>query len=170
MELTSYIRDVPNFPKEGIVFKDITTLLQNGAAFKKAVDLILDKYRDKEISKVVGMESRGFIFGGILAYLLGCGFVPVRKPGKLPYEKIAEDYELEYGTDSLEMHIDAIVSGENVLIVDDLLATGGTAAAVVRMVEKLKGRIVGVEFLIELLFLKGRDKLQDYPICSYIKY
>ncbi len=170
MELINYIRDVPDFPKEGIVFKDITTLLQDGAAFKNAVDLILEKYRGKGINKVVGMESRGFIFGGILAYQLGCGFIPVRKPGKLPHEKIVEDYALEYGTDSLEMHVDAILPGESVLIVDDLLATGGTADAVIRMVEKLNGRIVGIEFLIELVFLNGRDKFKDYPVYSYIKY
>lgn len=170
MELSRYIRDVPDFPKKGIVFKDITTLLQDGAAFKQSVDLIFKKYRDSGIGKVVGMESRGFIYGAPLAYLLNCGFVPVRKPGKLPYEKISEDYELEYGTDSLEMHADAIGPGEDVLIVDDLLATGGTAAAVIRLVERLKGHIVGVEFLIELQFLEGREKLKQYPICSYIKY
>jgi adenine phosphoribosyltransferase len=128
------------------------------------------KYKDKKVDKVAGIESRGFIFGGALAYLLNCGFIPVRKPGKLPYETISEDYSLEYGTNSLEIHTDAISAGENVLIIDDLLATGGTAEAVVKLIKRLGGNIVGVEFLIELDFLNGRRKLEGYPVNSLIKY
>jgi adenine phosphoribosyltransferase len=129
-----------------------------------------ERYRDKKIDKIVGIESRGFIFGGAVAYLLGCGFVPARKPGKLPSEKISESYTLEYGTNTLEIHTDAIAAGERVLVVDDLLATGGTAAAVAKMVERLKGEVVAVEFLIELDFLNGREKIKQYNVNSYIRY
>lgn len=170
MELEKIIRDVPDFPKEGILFKDITTLLKDKDAFKYAVDLIVEKYRNEKVDKVVGIESRGFIFGGAVAYLLGCGFVPARKPSKLPAKVISESYTLEYGCNTLECHIDAIEPGERVIIIDDLLATGGTASAVIKLVERLKGTVLGVDFLIELSFLNGREKLQGYPVNSYIKY
>lgn len=170
MELEKYIRDVPDFPQKGIIFKDITTLIKDKDAFKYVAEKMAEKYVDQNIQKIVGIESRGFIFGGLLAYRLGCGFVPARKPGKLPAEAIREDYTLEYGTNSLEMHTDAVVPGERVVIVDDLLATGGTARAVARLVERLKGEIVGMEFLIELDFLKGREKIKNYDIHSYLHY
>ncbi len=170
MELEKYIRDVPDFPQKGIIFKDITTLIKDKDAFKYVTEKMAEKYVDQNIQKIVGIESRGFIFGGLLAYRLGCGFVPARKPGKLPAEAIREDYTLEYGTNSLEMHTDAVVPGERVVIVDDLLATGGTAQAVARLVERLKGEIVGMEFLIELDFLKGREKIKNYDIHSYLHY
>jgi adenine phosphoribosyltransferase len=170
MDLTKIIRDVPDFPQKGIIFKDITTLLKDTEAFKQTIDLMVEKYRGKGIDKIVGIESRGFIFGGAVAYLLGCGFVPARKPGKLPAEKISESYTLEYGSNSLELHTDAIEPGEKVVIIDDLLATGGTAAAVAKLVERLKGEVVGIEFLIELEFLKGIEKIKDYPVHSYIRY
>ncbi len=169
-KLEEYIRDVPDFPKKGIVFKDITTLLKDKEALKRAVDDMYKLVKDTEIDKVVGVESRGFIFSPILAYKLNAGFVPVRKPGKLPAEVISETYELEYGTDKLEIHKDAIEAGDKVLIVDDLIATGGTSKAVCKMVERLGGKIVGLEFLIELTFLKGREKLKEYNVFSIIKY
>ncbi|MCK4668348.1 adenine phosphoribosyltransferase [Candidatus Dependentiae bacterium] len=169
-DLAKYIRDVPDFPKEGIIFKDITTLLKDPKAFKDAVDTIAELYKDKGITKVVGIESRGFIFGAPLAYLIGAGFVIVRKPGKLPAETLSESYELEYGTDSIEIHKDAIEPGEKVLIIDDLLATGGTAKATAAVVKKLKGDIIGIAFLIELEFLKGIKKLEEYNITSIIKF
>ena len=170
MELEKFIRDVPDFPQKGIVFKDITTLLKEKDAFKEAVDLMVEKYRDQKIDKILGIESRGFIFGAIAAYNLGCGFIPARKQSKLPAETICEDYSLEYGKNTLELHVDAIKEGERIVIMDDLLATGGTALAVARLVERLKGNIVGIDFLIELEFLKGIDKLKGYPVTSYIKY
>lgn len=170
MELEKYIRDVPDFPQKGIIFKDITTLIKDKDAFKYVADKMVEKYVDQNIQKIVGIESRGFIFGGLLAYQLGCGFVPARKPGKLPAEAIREDYTLEYGTNSLEIHTDAIAPGERVVIADDLLATGGTALAVARLVERLKGVIVGMEFLIELDFLNGRDKIKNYDVHSYLHY
>ena len=170
MDLKMFVRDVPDFPKKGIIFKDITTLLKDKKAFKYAVDLMCDQYIDKNIDKVVGIESRGFILGGVVAYRLGCGFVLARKPGKLPSDKIKQDYTLEYGVNSIEIHTDSIEEGENVVIVDDLLATGGTGVAVAKLVERLKGKIIGIEFLIELGFLNGREKLKDYNINSYICY
>lgn len=170
MELEKFIRDVPDFPEKGIIFKDITTLLKEPEALKYVIDAMVKRYADKKIDKVVGIESRGFIFGAAVAYHLGCGFVPARKPGKLPAETIREDYTLEYGTNSLEMHTDAIKPGERVAIIDDLLATGGTAVAVAKLVERLKGTVVGIEFLIELDFLNGRDKLKDYDVNSYLHY
>jgi len=170
MDLKMFIRDVPDFPKKGIIFKDITTLLKDKKAFKHAVDLMCEQYIDKNIDKVVGIESRGFIFGGIVAYRLGCGFVLARKSGKLPSDKIKQDYTLEYGVNSIEIHTDSIEEGENVVIVDDLLATGGTGVAVAKLVERLKGKIIGIEFLIELGFLNGREKLKDYNTNSYICY
>jgi adenine phosphoribosyltransferase len=170
MELGKIIRDVPDFPKKGIVFKDITTLLQNGDAYRLALNQMLKRYLEATIDKVVGIEARGFIFGGVLAYKLGCGFVPARKPGKLPYRTLREDYALEYGANSLEIHSDSIRPKEKVLIVDDLLATGGTALAAARLAEKLGGKVVGIEFLVELSFLHGRERLGSYPVNSVITY
>lgn len=169
-ELAGTIRSVRDFPKKGIVFKDITTLLKDPRAFRKAVDIFHQHYRKQGIKKVVGIESRGFILGAALAHQLGAGFVPLRKPGKLPSDTVKEQYSLEYGTDSIEMHVDAVMKGEKVLIHDDLLATGGTAAAACALVEKVGGHIIGLSFLIELSFLKGREKLKDYDIFSIIRY
>ncbi|HSO93211.1 MAG TPA: adenine phosphoribosyltransferase [Candidatus Dormibacteraeota bacterium] len=168
--LSGKIRDVPNFPKDGILFKDITTLLQDAQAFRQAVDLMAAPYRDKAVELVVGVESRGFIFGGALAYLLKAGFVPVRKGGKLPHQKIAETYALEYGSAVLEIHRDAVKPGQSVVIVDDLLATGGTARTTANLVEKLGGKVVGISFLIELKFLKGAENLAEYNVVSHIQF
>ena len=168
--LESLIRDVPDFPKEGIIFKDITTLLKDKEGLKEALDTMEEAVKGEKIDAVVGIESRGFIFGTHLAYRLGVGFIPVRKSGKLPAETISEEYELEYGTDKLEIHKDAVSKGQKILIVDDLLATGGTAAAVTRLVKKSDAEVVGLLFLIELDFLKGRDKLAGEKIFSIIKY
>lgn len=170
MDLEKYIRDVPDFPKQGIIFKDITTLLQDGDAFRLSLNRMIKKHLDGKIDKVVGIEARGFVLGGVMAYKLGCGFVPARKPGKLPYRSKREEYTLEYGTNALEIHEDAIRAGEKVLIVDDLLATGGTALAAAKLVEALGGQVAGVEFLIELGFLHGRDKLRGYAVHSLISY
>lgn len=170
MELEKLIRDVPDFPQKGIIFKDITTLLQDGNAFRQAMNQMLKRYLDAAIDKVVAIEARGFIFGGVLAYRLGCGFVPARKPGKLPAQTIREEYTLEYGSNALEIHQDSINKGDRVLIVDDLLATGGTALATAKLVEKLGGEVVAIEFLIELGFLNGREKLLKYPVHSLIAY
>ncbi|HOK40346.1 MAG TPA: adenine phosphoribosyltransferase [bacterium] len=168
--LENFIRDVPNFPKEGIIFKDITPLLQNQEAFRKAIKTISNLYKDKNIDIVVGAEARGFIFAAPVAFRLEAGFVPVRKPGKLPYQTIKEEFQLEYGVDAFEIHTDAIKENQNVLIVDDVLATGGTAQAIAKLVEKLKGNVVGICFLIELTFLNGRDKLKNYNVESLIKF
>jgi len=170
IDLKKSIRDIPDFPKAGILFKDITTLLKDKKAFKYAVDALAKNYKNKKIDKVVAVEARGFIFGGVLAHKLGAGFVPVRKKGKLPAKTSSVTYDLEYGTDTLEMHHDAICAGDKVLIVDDLLATGGTVKAVTDLVKQLEGRIIGIAFLIELTFLKGEDKLKGYPLFSLIKY
>lgn len=170
MELKNVIRDVPDFPKKGIIFKDITTLLKNKEAFADAFNQLYERVSNLKVDKVVSIESRGFIFGSLLAHKLNAGFVPVRKPGKLPAEKISETYSLEYGTDSLEIHKDAINPGEKVLIHDDLLATGGTVEAVCKLVEKLGGEIVGIVFLIELSFLNGREKLNKYNVSTVIQY
>ena len=169
MNLKEYIRNVPDFPKPGIQFKDITTLWKDNKAFKESIDLLYQRYRDKKIDKVVGAESRGFIIASPLAYLLNAGFVPVRKKGKLPYKKINVVYELEYGTDSLEMHEDAIQEGENILVVDDLLATGGTMEAIIELVKKLGGNIIEAAFIVELEPLNGRKKI-DAPVFSLVKY
>ena len=169
-DLAKYIRDVPDFPKKGILFKDITTLLKDPAAFRSAVDRLADRFADQNVDLVVGIESRGFIFGGAVACKLGAGFVPVRKPGKLPAETLKEEYALEYGTDAVEIHTDAVPPGRRVLLLDDLLATGGTMAATCRLVERLNGVIVAVAFLIELTFLNGREKLRDYEIFSMIEF
>lgn len=169
-ELKKYIRSIPDFPKKGILFRDITTLIGHKDAFKGVVDIFINRYKDKAIDKVVAAEARGFIIGGAIAYGLNAAFVPVRKRGKLPYRTIGASYELEYGTDSLHMHEDAINQGEQVLIVDDLLATGGTARAICELVAKLKGEIVEVAFMIELSGLKGREKLKGYNVFSLIIY
>ncbi len=169
-DLSTYIRTVPDFPKEGIGFKDITTLLKNGPALKQTIEVFADQYKDAVPEKVVGIESRGFIFGTVLAYRWEVGFVPVRKPGKLPAAINYEEYQLEYGSDRLEIHKDAISEGERVLIVDDLLATGGTAAAAVNLVESLGGHVQGLAFLIELGFLNGREKLLQHDVFSIINY
>src|SRR3989441_6007138 len=169
-DLASRIRDVPDFPKPGILFKDITTLLKDGDAFQAAIDGLLAKIGNKKIDAVVGMESRGFIFAAPIAYKLRVGFVPVRKLGKLPADVVSVEYDLEYGSATLEMHKDAIKPGARVLIVDDLLATGGTVAGTIELVKQLKGEIVGLAFLIELAALKGRDKLAGYDIVTLIKY
>ncbi len=169
-DLKAHIREVPDFPKPGINFYDITTLLQDSLALRMTVDRFVWLFARKRIDKVVGIESRGFMFAPIVAYDLNAGFVPVRKPGKLPYHKIRETYDLEYGTDSVEMHNDAIQPGEHVLIVDDLVATGGTALAAAKMVESLGGKVAGFGFIIELTFLPGRQKLQGYEVESLIRY
>jgi len=161
---------VPDFPKKGILFKDITTLLKDGDKLRKAVDALCEKYKNVEVDKVLGVEARGFIFAPMVAYKLGAGFVPVRKPGKLPAKTKAVTYDLEYGTDTLEIHEDAINKGDRVLIIDDLLATGGTAAGVVKMVRELGGEVLGVGFLIELAFLNGKDKLSGVDVFSLIQY
>ncbi len=170
MDLKQLIRNVPDFPVEGIQFKDVTTLLKDGDAFAHAVDLMYDPFRDEEITKIAGIEARGFIFAAAMAYKLNLGFIPIRKPGKLPAETVAEEYVLEYGKNVIEMHVDAVTEDDRVLVVDDLLATGGTAAAACRLIEKLNGTIVGVSFLIELTELKGREQLAQYPVHSLIQY
>lgn len=164
------IREVPDFPKPGILFYDITTLLKDARALSSIVDELTAYYQGHQVVKVIGIESRGFIFGGMLAHRLNAGFVPVRKPGKLPADNFEVKYSLEYGSNSLAIHRDAITAGERVLIVDDLLATGGTAAATVSLVRQLGGEIAGLDFLVELQGLKGRDKLVGYPVRSMILY
>ena len=170
-ELKKIIREIPDFPKPGILFYDVTTLFKDPHGFRQAVDLLTERYRDRGIRKILGIESRGFILGPILAYKLGAGFVPVRKKGKLPAETLSVSYQLEYGTDTLEIHKDAVEPGEKVLVVDDLIATGGTAAATVQMVHELGGDLVGLAFLIELTFLNGRAKIApDVDVFSLLKY
>ena len=168
--IKSLIRDVPNFPKEGIIFKDITPLLGDKEAFRESIDLLVDKIIGEAPDVIVAVESRGFIFGAPIAYELHCGFVPVRKKGKLPYKTQQVEYELEYGVDVLEIHEDAFPKGAKVVIVDDLLATGGTSLAVVELVKKLGGEVSSLLFLIELSFLNGRDRLKDYVVHSLITY
>ncbi len=170
MEIKSSIRTVPDFPKKGIMFRDITTLLKDKDAFNYVVDKFYEHYKDKRIDKVVSVESRGFIFGSVLAYKLGAGFVPIRKPGKLPAEVIKQEYQLEYGTDSMEIHKDAINPGERVLVHDDLLATGGTVAAACKLIEKLHGKVEGICFLIELTPLNGRKAIPGKDVFSLIEY
>lgn len=170
MDFRNYIRDVADFPSEGIIFKDITPLLNSAEALKHASRTLFDALEGQHIDKVVGVDSRGFIFAPLLASKLNAGFVPVRKKGKLPYKTYSESYSLEYGNDTLEIHVDAIQKGEKVLIHDDVLATGGTAAAVCKLVERLGGEIVQCNFLIELSFLDGKDKLGTYPIKSLLQY
>ncbi|PLX91730.1 MAG: adenine phosphoribosyltransferase [Desulfuromonas sp.] len=169
-ELKSIIRDIPDFPKKGIVFKDITTLLSDGKSFHRMIDLIAHRYIGQKIDKIVGVEARGFLLGSALAYKLGVGIVLVRKPGKLPYKTIKKTYDLEYGTDTLEIHEDAFQPGERVLIADDLLATGGTVTAVVDLVEELGAELVECAFLAELDFLKGRDRLPQEKVFSLLHF
>ena len=169
-DLKAHIREIPDYPKPGILFYDITTLLADPWALRTTVDRFVEMFMDHDVDKVVGMESRGFMFAPILAYNLNTGFVPVRKPGKLPHTVIDETYDLEYGSDTVEMHQDGIRPGERVLIVDDLIATGGTAAATAKLVEAVKGEVAGFGFIIELTFLDGRKRLGDYEVQSLIRY
>jgi adenine phosphoribosyltransferase len=168
--LRSAIRNVDDFPKKGIVFRDITTLLMDKSAFRLVVDTFFERYRNIPIDAVVGIESRGFIVGSALAHRLDVGFVPIRKPGKLPAKTFREEYSLEYGTDAIEIHGDSLKQGNRVLIHDDLLATGGTAAASCRLVERLGANVAGICFIVELTFLHGREKLSGYPVTSLVQY
>ena len=170
MDLRSTIRVIEDFPKKGISFKDITTLLQDGEALKVTIDSIVEYLKDKKVDIIVGPEARGFLFGVPVAYALNAGFVPVRKPGKLPYDTMEVEYDLEYGSDKLEIHKDAIKPGQKVAIVDDLLATGGTVAAVTKLIEQMGGEVVSLNFVIELTELNGKNKLQGYDIMSLVKY
>ncbi len=170
MDLKKYIRDIPDFPQKGVMFRDITTLLKEPEPFKYVIDAIVDRYKDEKIDTLVSVEARGFIFGGVVAYRLNCGFVPVRKPGKLPAETVALEYTLEYGKNTIEIHKDAIKSGERVLVFDDLLATGGTVQATCKLVEGLGGRVIECAFVSELTYLEGREKLKDYKLFSLIQY
>lgn len=170
MKLESLIRDVEDFPKEGVVFKDITPLLQSPAGLKAAIDRMQANLEGLDFDLIVGPESRGFLFGVPMAYNLNKGFIPVRKPGKLPYETISQSYDLEYGSSTIELHIDAIKPGQKIVIVDDLLATGGTTRAMIDLIERMGGEIVKIEYLIELEFLKGIDLIQGYNVSSLIKY
>lgn len=169
-DLKAHIREVPDFPKPGILFYDITTLLQHPLALRKTVDRFVWLFAERHVQKVIGVESRGFMFAPSVAYDLNAGFVPVRKPGKLPAEKLRQTYDLEYGTDTLEMHKDAVKPGEKVLIVDDVIATGGTALAAAKLVEAAGGEVAGFGFIIELTFLPGREKLAGYDVKSLIQY
>jgi adenine phosphoribosyltransferase len=169
-DLRARIREIPDFPKPGILFYDITTLLKDADSYREAIDLMTEPYRDLEVDAVVGMESRGFIFSSPIAYKLKAGLIPVRKLGKLPAETVSVEYALEYGSNTLEIHKDAIKPGQRVLIVDDLLATGGTVRGTIELVERLQGQIVGLAFLVELLALKGRDRLVGYKTTSVIQY
>lgn len=170
MDLKKLIRDIPDFPKAGILFKDITTLIRDAQGLAEAIDAMVKPFRGQKIDQVLGVESRGFIFGGAMAQQLGCGFVPVRKPGKLPAEVIGEEYTLEYGVNRLELHRDALTPGQRVLIVDDLLATGGTARASANLARKLGAEVVSLVFAVELTFLDGRRKLENLPVFSLIQY
>jgi adenine phosphoribosyltransferase len=170
MDLKQHIRSVPDFPKTGILFYDITTLLRDPLGFKTTVDLLSTPYVGQGIDAVVGIESRGFILGAAVAQQIGAGFIPIRKPGKLPSKAIKETYDLEYGKDALEIHEDAVTSGQRILIVDDVLATGGTAAAAVQLIRKLGGELHGLAFLIELLFLNGKQKVEDENVYSVLQY
>ncbi|GAB4535297.1 MAG: adenine phosphoribosyltransferase [Anaerolineae bacterium] len=170
MELATLIRDIPDFPIEGILFKDITTLIRDEDAFREAIDWMADQFSGVKIDRVVAIEARGYIFGAPLAYKLRAGFTPIRKPGKLPAKTISESYELEYGTNTLEIHADGVEPGQQVLVVDDLLATGGSARAAINLVERLGGIVAGVIFLIELDFLQGRKKLEGYDVRTLIHY
>jgi adenine phosphoribosyltransferase len=169
-DLRARIREIPDFPKPGILFYDITTLLKYADAYRESIQLMTEPYRDEHIDAVVGMESRGFIFSGPIAYELHAGFIPVRKLGKLPAETVSVEYALEYGSNTLQIHRDAISPGQRVLIVDDLLATGGTVRGTIELVERLKGRIVGLAFLVELTALNGRERLSGYKTTSVIQY
>ncbi|MFO7913753.1 MAG: adenine phosphoribosyltransferase [Desulfotignum sp.] len=170
MNLKKTIRSIPDWPIPGVVFRDLTTLMQDPEAFKHSCDILFQRYCDKGIDKIVGIDARGFVFGGVLAYKLGIGFVPVRKVGKLPFRIIQENYDLEYGTDTLEIHQDSIVPGEKVVIVDDLIATGGTVGATVKLVRKLGGDIVECAFIVELPDLKGREQITGCPVFSMVEF
>lgn len=169
-KIKASIRDVPDFPKPGIVFKDITPLLQNNDLFKATVERLAGPFQKKGITHVASIESRGFIFGAPVAYLLGAGYIPIRKKGKLPHKTLSHTYNLEYGTDTLEIHADALDSSSRVLIIDDVLATGGTARATCQLIEQLKAKVAGLSFAIELEFLHGREKLHGYEVTSLLKY
>src|SRR5438270_13556898 len=169
-KLRAGVRDVPDFPKKGIVFKDITPILSDHALFRASVDLFLEHSRGKKIDKIVGIDARGFLFGSAVAYELGVGFVPIRKRGKLPYKTEIAKYSLEYGEAEMEMHIDAMDAGESVVLVDDLLATGGTSAAAAALIKKVGGKLLEAQFLIELEFLKGREKLNSTPVTAFLRY
>ena len=169
-EFKAAIRRIPNFPKKGIVFRDVTTLWKDGRLLRRGTEVLYEHYKDKKIDAVLGIEARGFVVGAPLAERLGVGFIPLRKVGKLPGEKIAESYDLEYGTATLEIHKDAVEKGERILIVDDLIATGGTALAAAKLVEVLRGKVVGFAFIVELSFLPGREALKGYDVYSIVKY
>ncbi|CAK7068709.1 adenine phosphoribosyltransferase [Tissierella carlieri] len=170
MDIKSKIRVIEDFPEKGISFKDITTLIKDGEAFQEVVNRIVDDLKGREVDYIAGPEARGFLLGAAVAYALGIGFIPIRKPGKLPAETVKHEYELEYGNNTLEIHFDAIEKGKKVAIVDDLLATGGTVLSAVKLIESIGGEVVALEFLIELEFLKGRDKLSNYHTNSLVKY
>ncbi|PLV60035.1 adenine phosphoribosyltransferase [Thermotoga sp. KOL6] len=170
MDLKQFIRDIPDFPQKGIIFRDITPLLKNNEAFKEAIDRLCDLVSEEEFELVVAPEARGFIIGSAMAYKLGKGFVPVRKPGKLPYKTVYEEYQLEYGTEQLHIHEDAIERGQRILIVDDVLATGGTAEALIRLVKKLGGEVAALTFLVELSYLEPRKRLEGYNLKTLIVY
>ena len=169
-KLRAGVRDVPDFPKKGIVFKDITPILSDHKLFRASIDLFLERCRGKKIDKIVGIDARGFLFGSTVAYELGVGFVPIRKRGKLPYKTEIAKYSLEYGEAEMEMHIDAMESGETVVLVDDLLATGGTSAAAAALIQKVGGKLLEAQFLIELDFLHGRERLKPTPVTAFLKY
>jgi adenine phosphoribosyltransferase len=164
------VRDVPDFPKKGIIFKDITPILKDGALFRASIDVFLEQCKGKKLDKVVGIDARGFVFGSAVAYELGIGFVPLRKKGRLPYKTESAAYTLEYGEAEMELHIDAIVPGEKIVLIDDLLATGGTSASAVTLIKKVGGELIEAIFLIELGFLHGREKLAPTPVTSFLKY
>lgn len=170
MDYNNYIRNIPDFPKEGILFKDITPLLKDKEAFHNSIDEIVKKYEDIDIDYVVGIEARGFLIGTPIAYALNKGFIPIRKPGKLPYDKLTTSYNLEYGSNELEIHSDAIDKGDNILLIDDLLATGGTTKASIDLIEKLGGNIVSIAFLLELTDLNGREKIKNYDIFTLMQH
>ena len=169
-KLRAGVRDVPDFPKKGIVFKDITPILSDGALFKTSIDVFVERCRGKKIDKIVGIDARGFLFGSAVAYELGVGFVPIRKRGKLPFKTEIAKYSLEYGEAEMEMHVDAMAPGEKIVLVDDLLATGGTSAAAAALIKKVGGELLEAQFLIELEFLHGRERLGSTPVISFLKY